>query len=256
METDKNVGSKKILTYRSYHTHQTYLTRNEIMMDQKLIPAAASNMLPWVLKALQDGPSDRDDLFEAVVELARNEGFTATNILVLKSALKTAKQQGKVINVRKGWWKLAKSDDSLESKQIEGGEEDSIRFGRKSITALRTIGSGSQLVYLLYSKPHAEIAKRDGRMNWLCKIGMTKVGIGQRMFNGGSNTFVSEEPIIGLVIRCDDASSVETVLHKSLRVAGRWIRHDTGVEWFTTSPQQVESFYRDWLKACYVLKNT
>ncbi len=215
-----------------------------------MIPAAPTNMLPWVLKALQNGPSDRDNLFEAVVELARRDGFTATNIGVLKKSLHAAKEQGKIINVRKGWWKLAESDGNLKSKDIEEAEEAIISFGRRSITALRTVGSGDQLVYILYSKPHAELAKRNGQTMWLCKVGMTKSGIGQRMFNGGSSTFVSEDPIIGLVIRCSDAALVETILHKSLRFAERWIRHETGVEWFTTSPQQIEIFYKDWLRIC------
>lgn len=215
-----------------------------------MIPAAPTNMLPWVLKALQNGPSDRDNLFEAVVELARKDGFTATNIQVLKKVLNTAKDQGKVINVRKGWWKLAEPDMKLKPENIETAEETTISFGRRSIIALRTIGSGSQIVYVLYSKPHAELAKRDGAATWLCKVGMTKAGVGQRIFNVGSSTFVSEDPIIGLIIKCSDAALVETIIHKSLRFAGRWIRHETGVEWFNTSPQQIETFYKHWLMIC------
>ncbi len=52
-----------------------------------MIPAAPTNMLPWVLKALQNGPSDRDNLFEAVTELARKDGFTTRDIQVLKNEL-------------------------------------------------------------------------------------------------------------------------------------------------------------------------
>lgn len=215
-----------------------------------MIPAAPTNMLPWVLKALQNGPSDRDNLFEAVVELARRDGFSATDIRVLKKSLNTAKEKGKVVNVRKGWWKLAEPDNNSKLESIEEVEEAIISFGRKNITALRTIGSGNQIVYVLYSKPHAELATRDGETMWLCKVGMTKAGVGQRIFSGGSSTFVSEEPIIGLVIKCSDMALLESVLHKSLRFAGRWIRHDTGVEWFMTSPQQVETFYKGWLGIC------
>lgn len=220
------------------------------MKDQKMIPAAPTNMLPWVLKALQNGPSDRDNLFEAVVELARRDGFIATNIQVLKKTLNTAKDQGKVINIRKGWWKLVEPDGDFKSESVEETEEATISFGRREITSLRTIGSGDQLVYVLYSKPHAELAKRDSETIWLCKIGMTKSGLGQRIFNGGSSTFLSEDPIIGLIIRCSDAALVETILHKSLHFAGRWIRHETGLEWFMTSPHQIEMFYKEWLRIC------
>ena len=219
-------------------------------ISPKVPSATPKTMVPWIVEALEDGPRHRDDLFEFVAKLAEAKGFTAKNIRVLSKGLSRAKDESKIVNLQKGWWCLPETNVLTGLKTLKKVENTVFTLGRRSITALRTIGEGPDTVYVLYSKPHAEIAMRDGQQVWPCKIGKTKAGLGQRLLNGGSSTFVSEEPIVGLAIKCLSASAVETVIQKSLYVAGRWIQQETGQEWYITSPQYVETFYIEWCKIC------
>jgi predicted nucleotide-binding protein len=75
--------------------------------ETRLIPAAPTNMVPWILRALRDGACERSELLRDVDRLARLEGFRAANPATLKKALGSLKRDGRVVNVRKGWWDLA-----------------------------------------------------------------------------------------------------------------------------------------------------
>jgi predicted nucleotide-binding protein len=75
--------------------------------ETHLIPAAPTNMVPWILEALSDGPCERSELLRHVDTLARLEGFRADDVTTLKKALGSLKRDGRVVNVRKAWWRLA-----------------------------------------------------------------------------------------------------------------------------------------------------
>jgi predicted nucleotide-binding protein len=75
--------------------------------ETRLIPAVPTIMVPWILRALRDGPCKRSELLRGVDRLARLEGFRADNLATLKKALKPLELDGQVVKVQYGWWALA-----------------------------------------------------------------------------------------------------------------------------------------------------
>jgi T5orf172 domain len=213
----------------------------------KLIPAAPTNMKPWILQVLRDGPHERSELLFAIDKLGRLEGFQASNLPTLKKALGELKDDGLIANVRKGWWTLPADSQIPETKSPAP-----VSSGRRSMPVLREIGRGDECVYILQFRDDVEAARAANRSSWNCKIGKSK-NAAQRLLNVGSNnTFIAKPPEIGLMILCDDADNVEKVIHYTLRKCRRHIEHSAGNEWFETSPDQVANFYSQWVKSCAV----
>jgi hypothetical protein len=210
----------------------------------ELIPAAPTNMKPLILQVLKDGARERSELLLAVDKLARLEGFQASDPLTLKKALGELKRDGRVENVRKGWWRLPADSQIPETKS-----PDPLRSGKRSMPVLREIGLGDEYVYIWQHRDDVEVAKAANRPTWSCKIGKSK-NAAQRLLSDGSRTFVAKSPEIGLMIRCDDAENVEKVIHYTLRRCQRSLKDSAGREWFETSPGQVANFYSQWVQSC------
>jgi predicted nucleotide-binding protein len=87
-------------------------------------------MVPWVLQSLTDGPYERSNLLRDVDKLARLEGYRAANLTTLKKALGSLKRDGRVVNVRKGWWALA-TFSSPEAKRAR----EAFSMDKRSIEA-------------------------------------------------------------------------------------------------------------------------
>jgi len=45
-------------------------------------------------------------------------------------------------------------------------------------------------------------------------------------------------------MKCENSLLLESALHNILKLRNRWIENAPGTEWFITSPEEVESFYR------------
>ncbi len=218
--------------------------------ERRLIPATATNMSPWIIEVLKAGPRERTELLGAVDALARAEGFQALEISALKKALMKLRKAGSVLNIRKGWWQLAKQIDVVEAETPRD-----LAMGKRSISVLREIGHGAEFVYVLQFNDEVERARATGHSAWNCKIGRSKNAT-QRLLNNVSSTYLVQSPEIGLMIRCDQSAIVEAAIHCALKYCGQHIKTSPGNEWFLSSPSRVAAFYLDWLKACSDLKLT
>jgi hypothetical protein len=56
-------------------------------------------------------------------------------------------------------------------------------------------------------------------------------------------TALSHMPIVGLLIKTDDSAALEKALHAALRLVEAAVPDSPGVEWFMTSPTDVEEWY-------------
>lgn len=115
---------------------------------------------------------------------------------------------------------------------------------RGSLRVDKTIGNGSESVYIWYNKAQFDGAKRRKETCWPCKIGRTKSSPTARIFNQGALTAFSEVPIVPLVLRTNESVSLEAMIQNSLRYAGKRIMRFRGTEWFQTNPSEVERVYR------------
>jgi len=104
----------------------------------------------------------------------------------------------------------------------------------------KEIGDGEDYVYVYYNPNDKKLALLEGRERWECKIGFSSTDPIQRIIDQGIQTSISQEPIIGLLVRTENGYYTEAMLHKCLyqykiRASG------VGDEWFMTSPNEVEN---------------
>ncbi len=123
---------------------------------------------------------------------------------------------------------------------------------RDEQTYPKTLGGGSQEVYLYYYRTYRENAVLKkinpvwkvsyGKILWRCKIGEThdqdtatrvkqQIGVSP------------EKPIIALIIKTDNSKRLEKMIKDILKFWSRQVREAQGTEWFMTSPAEVESIY-------------
>lgn len=106
-----------------------------------------------------------------------------------------------------------------------------------SLSEYNVLGMGSESVYVYYYKSQF----KDSSL-YLCKIGKTKGSVKSRVKNQCS-TAVLEQPIIGLVIKCDDCTVIERFIHTWLDFLGRSAKDVPGKEWYFTSVDEVKRMY-------------
>jgi hypothetical protein len=76
------------------------------MRNHDLVPAAPTNVAPWVMEALKAGACERSQLLIAVDAIARSHGYYANDLNALKRALDNLRKEGRIRSIRKGWWDL------------------------------------------------------------------------------------------------------------------------------------------------------
>ncbi len=215
---------------------------------KQLVPAAPTNMIPWILHVLEDGPFKLSELCGKVGPLAQSEGFQIRDLHFLKKALAKLKKNSLVINLRKSWWALPPGN-----RVNEIATPADLFMGKRSMRVLREIGTGLEYVYVLQFHDDVQRARDAGLNGWTCKIGMSKNAT-QRLLSNVSNTYIAQSPEIGLMILCDDAVNVEKTLHHTLRACNQKIKDSVGHELFHTSPDHIADFYSEWVKSCAKLK--
>lgn len=143
-------------------------------------------------------------------------------------------------NVGYGEWLLDSADapkiDRVESV-ITQAKEESLQ-----LVVEKEIGEGNGSIYVYYYTIYRKYAQVRGKKIWECKIGRSGFDPVQRVL-GQSVTCYPEVPTIGLIIHCDNPVALEAFFHNALKVKKRWIEDAPGVEWFLTSPEEVEQLY-------------
>lgn len=109
----------------------------------------------------------------------------------------------------------------------------------------RVIGEGSESVYMYYNPNERKLAILEGFDVWECKIGFTRsTDVDIRILEQFPHTVMAKEPVVGLVIQCEDAADLERKIHKAFRTA-KVATNGLGCEWFLTNPMVVEKFWLD-----------
>jgi len=237
-----------------------------------LIPASPSIVEKFILEILSGGrPRSRAELIALARQMATANGFALPSpsaVATVKKALARLARQKLIITPRVGWWMLPGSDalhfapNSERTIPLDANLPDPrpTDFPKPPIdsrlTIEREIGAGAQCVYLYYHKAHAELAKRNGASSWECKIGCTIGDPDARVIGQGALTAFPRPPVIGLLIRTDDGRSLERLLHAAMVYAKRRIDEGGGTEWFLTSPNQVEEWYKSFLGTVKFLRRS
>lgn len=217
-----------------------------IYKELELTPAIIAKLLTVFYSGKQ---FQRQDALKKVVDFHReNGGFLEKDNYI--PSLKVALGRSLVdLATNKGYgvWYLKRENDTDNEQVITEDEEDDEDEDELEVQNVKQqydkiIGDGDKAVYVYYYDTYKQYAILQGSSVWACKIGRTDVDPIQRVL-GQASTSYPELPHIGLVIKCDNSSSLETTLHYILKVRGKWMENAPGTEWFITSPEEVESIY-------------
>lgn len=108
----------------------------------------------------------------------------------------------------------------------------------------KIIGSGKQSVYLYYYPIYRRLAELEGKEVWACKIGKARNDPLVRI-SAQTRTALPEYPTVGLIIKTDEFTLMETTIQNILKLQGKHKQDAPGTEWFITSPSEVEQIYKN-----------
>ncbi len=164
-----------------------------------------------------------------------------------------------ISNACMGVWRIngfdvasSNPDSTNNSRSVEDGQDECEEMSEIKIEKI--IGDGYESVYVYYDPVHRELAGLKGRNFWACKIGKTEKSVTGRIFDQGIKTAFSYYPVVGLVIKTDDSSMLERIIHIALRSSEIEPMECPGTEWFLTSPEMIEKWYDLYMKSLEILK--
>ena len=184
----------------------------------------------------------RQECVDAIVKYHLDNGGICNHksyVSSFKRATQKLRNKGyNLQNIGYGMWFL--DSDSKPYKGFWSSTE--IIAEDTNVNNTKEIGSGSETVYVYYYPIYRKYALLNNQSEWQCKIGMTTKNLWDRIYSQAATCF-PEEPFIALIIKCDDARTIETILHKILKNKNKWLETAPGKEWFLTSPEEVENIY-------------
>ena len=224
-------------------------------------PAAALPLIKDVMA--KESPIVRGTLVRRVVDLHRQRGGRPSSsepARVIKKALTILQTTGEVVSVSHGYWRLATQGEIVPvvtDDELEAGEDDEDTDPEPlKLKVECEIGTGPHVVYVYYQETDKRLAKYENRPTWPCKVGFTTGSVEARIIGQGSATAMHSLPVIGLLIRTDNGSRTEKVIHDALRLAGRALPNSpqaTGTEWFNTTPDAVRQWFESYQSSLRLL---
>ena len=149
-------------------------------------------------------------------------------------ALYNMRREGLVENPTQGYWFIVSATQ----------ENDSVNSEPNNLDPEKIIGSGKQSVYLYYFSAYRRLAELEGEEVWACKIGKARNDPLIRI-SSQTRTALPEYPTVGLIIRTNEFTLMETTIQNILKLQGKHIQNAPGTEWFLTSPSEVERVYEN-----------
>ncbi len=227
------------------------------------IPASPTTVKEYIRTLLGPGqPMKRDEIVARVRMLAPKEGFIlepGNAIATVKKALKLLADEDIIESPRVGWWRIIQPLEQLPATPLADiSEPDPVEIEAEPearVCIEREIGNGPESVYVYYHDAYAELARRKGLSEWECKVGSTLGDPDVRVIGQGALTAFPRCPIIGLVIRTENARGLERAIHTALTLAGKRIEAGADSEWFLTSPDRVEHWVHHFWDSLTLFKN-
>ena len=195
----------------------------------------------WLLELMDIGKEYHiNELYEMVTEshlaaggLPTESKTDKTRKQQVSSALSDHKKAGIIISGEKlGYWLRASNESDVYTTQDEVETAGQAR-------AEVIVGEGHQAVYGWYLPTYRVYAESQGKSTWGMKVGRTAGDAETRM----TTFYAPERPVLGFLLRTDDAKSWEGIMHGRLRLEGKHLPEGSGTEWFTTSPEELRRTY-------------
>ena len=209
-----------------------------------LTPTVASMHILDYLRA-HPSPVLRRELAKYAADQHLNRGGRVEGdpIASVKKALSRLEDERKVARPAPGYYSLSKDGARPESDADAVPLLEPVdQLAKTLLVVEETIGAGDEFVYAYYQRAEKELAVRDGKDCFPCKIGSTTGNLTTRILEQCRGAGVARLPIVGLVIRTDDGSRLERTIHFALDQADARIDDAVGTEWFNTSPDKVKAW--------------
>lgn len=219
------------------------------------------DIIPEILKS--EGALKRNEIIARLRQLLPLKGFTynaTSSVFITKKALSQLLAAERIISPRTGWYGMP-GNSSAEAGDNAAQEEASIADDLAAseppapkLKIEREMGEGPECVYVYFHDAYFDLAQRKGTSTWECKVGWTVGDPDARIMGQGALTCFPRYPVIGLVIRTHDGRSLERLLHAALSYAGTRISNGAGSEWFLTSPDLIEQWFRQFAETVTILR--
>lgn len=189
-------------------------------------------------------PVDNQTICEEVYQIHKSGGglpFKSENEdirvrQVVKRALTELKCNGGATKEQELWHIHERDDENIRS--------DEQKYPK-------TLGTGSEEVYLYYYRAYRERAEVrrppvwktfQKRRFWECKIGETHDQDTKKR-TGQQGREAPEKKVIALIMKTDTSHWLENMIQEILKNWGRHVPHAIGTEWYRTNPSEVEDIY-------------
>lgn len=208
----------------------------------KALPITPAIIEYLIIELLNGQTSKRDDIVKLIIDTHISSGGLPSEASdfsrSVKKALSQLKEKGHALNKSYGYWQILKNDSPIQiiDKNIS-------EFEISEIPTHTTYGKGNYSVYLYYFPTYRAHAETKGGNTWPCKIGRTDRDPLLRIISQIS-TALPEMPTVEFIIKTDNSSLLEAMLHSILTIRGKHIKGSPGTEWFDTSPDEVLEILR------------
>jgi hypothetical protein len=156
----------------------------------------------------------------------------------VKKALSNLQDKGYALNRSYGRWGIEKIDSPTTIFE-EIQEEVQI----DEIPTHTIYGKGNYAVYFYYFPSYKTLSQFQNKNSWPCKIGRTDRDPLIRILSQVS-TALPEVPLIEFIIKTENSSLLETMIHSILTIRGKHIKDSPGTEWFDTNSDEVLEIIR------------
>jgi hypothetical protein len=204
----------------------------------KDLPITPSIIETIIIQNLNGKKLKRDEIVNKVLDFHITNGGLAPEAQdfsrSVKKALSNMSEKGWASNLSYGYWKIHKTDSPI-NKEKES-EEDEIVI--EDIPTHAIYGKGKYAVYCYYFQNYRKLSEMKGMITWPCKIGRTDRDPLIRILSQAS-TALPEKPTIEFIIKTEDSSLLELMIHSVFKLKGKHIKDSPGSEWFDTNPEEV-----------------
>jgi hypothetical protein len=181
----------------------------------------------------------RNEINEQILEFHLSKGGKTSEgkyRASVKKALINLTKRGQASRVKSGVWKIHKegAPTIVEIQNEEAFEK---------MPKHETYGKGDFAIYLYFFPTYKQHAQLQGKNTWPCKIGKTERDARLRILTQ-TPTALPEKPSIEFVIKTQNSTLLETLIHSILKVHNKQMVDSRGTEWFDTNPEEVLNFIR------------
>ncbi|MPN11088.1 hypothetical protein SDC9_158389 [bioreactor metagenome] len=179
----------------------------------------------------------RDDIVKIILEHHISNGGLRPEAKdfprSVKKALSNMQKKGDTINKSYGFWEIHKNEAPIQTKENTIKETPIDQIPTHNI-----YGKGDNAIYFYYLPSYKTLAQVQGKNTWRCKIGRTDRDPLSRILSQ-SSTALPEIPIVEFIVKTENASILETMIHSILTIRNKHIKDSPGIEWFDTNPEEV-----------------